>query len=144
MNENKVGVQGESRHGHFESLPSGSRAWIGSVLGDLVVASAEFAMNVGLELLTHLAIVNTVGLAGITALYASVGDGSKHEALSSAGWFLVGLVLAIATVLIVYASTMTSCRPKKSFPGASPRSPTAENSALGALRFRTRLPFRHQ
>jgi len=80
------------------------RAWVSTFFGDTIISVLQFGMTVGLELVRHLAIVNGAGLAGVTALYSAADLPKKAAVLSSSGWFLGGLTLAMFTMLVLYAA----------------------------------------
>ncbi|WP_018435341.1 hypothetical protein [Paraburkholderia atlantica] len=86
----------------LRDTPEEFRAWISTFFSDAIISVMEFGMTVGLELTRHLSIVNGAGLAGVTALYSATELPDRHALLSSAGWFLAGLALAILTFLIMY------------------------------------------
>ncbi|MDR5736145.1 hypothetical protein QCE47_27925 [Caballeronia sp. LZ025] len=97
--------ENQKRPGYFEALPDEPRQWLQAMLSDTLIAMLEGSLNMGLELLRHLAIVNGAGLAGVTALFGSLDTALRPAAISAAAWFMIGLTLALFTMLFAYISS---------------------------------------
>lgn len=78
------------------------REHVAQMLNMTIATLTQTVMSWGFEIVKHLAVINTAGVAGAAALYSV--PTAKNAAFAALPWFLGGLAVTIFAMLLIYTS----------------------------------------
>jgi len=78
------------------------REHVAQMLNMTIATLTQTVMSWGFEIVKHLAVINTAGVAGAAAIYSV--PAAKNAAFAALPWFLGGLAVTIFAMLLIYTS----------------------------------------